>query len=143
MNAESKSMPATNLPTAATRKAPTFVCVWEVILETGCHAKVKLLSIKKILQCHSQFVFDLLILPSSTFLNSNLYLLLSICLALLVTIITALVSSFDLIDIDECQERLHACHSYANCKNALGSYHCSCRTGYAGDGKYCIGIYFL
>ena len=43
------------------------------------------------------------------------------------------------IDIDECDENLHDCDPDADCFNEPGSYYCSCKTGYSGDGYSCIG----
>ena len=42
-------------------------------------------------------------------------------------------------DIDECSEGTHQCDH--NCHNNVGSYTCSCRTGYrlAADGRSCVG----
>ena len=42
-------------------------------------------------------------------------------------------------DIDECTEGTHQCDH--NCSNNVGSYTCSCRTGYrlAADGRSCVG----
>ena len=39
-------------------------------------------------------------------------------------------------DINECVVS-NDCHSKADCKNTYGSYICSCRHGYVGDGKIC------
>ena len=43
-----------------------------------------------------------------------------------------------LIDIDECALGTHQCAQ--NCSNAVGSYTCSCRTGYrlSSDRQTCI-----
>ena len=48
--------------------------------------------------------------------------------------------SFVLIDIDECLNRSHACDVNANCTNTDGSYNCTCKEGYTGDGESCQGI---
>ena len=48
--------------------------------------------------------------------------------------------SFVLIDIDECLNRSHACDVNANCTNTDGSYNCTCKEGYTGDGQSCQGI---
>lgn len=57
-----------------------------------------------------------------------------------------------LADINECfpgdlsleHELLaHNCHSDANCSNTKGSFYCTCKTGYAGDGTVCVGMYLV
>lgn len=40
-------------------------------------------------------------------------------------------------DIDECTESLHNCSSYAFCNNTEGSYNCTCKPGYTGNGREC------
>ena len=47
---------------------------------------------------------------------------------------------FFLPDIDECKSDSHVCHVNANCINTLGSYNCTCRPGYTGNGTNCTGI---
>ena len=42
-------------------------------------------------------------------------------------------------DIDECSASGRVCDVNANCQNTLGSYLCSCKAGYTGDGKTCKG----
>ena len=40
-------------------------------------------------------------------------------------------------DIDECS--LNKCHQNATCTNTKGSYNCTCKDGFVGDGKDCTG----
>ncbi|XP_068736588.1 uncharacterized protein [Montipora capricornis] len=43
-------------------------------------------------------------------------------------------------DVDECTASSPVCHVNATCSNTLGSYRCTCKPGYAGDGlKTCRG----
>ena len=44
-----------------------------------------------------------------------------------------------LSDINECSASSGVCNVNANCQNTLGSYLCSCKAGYSGDGKTCQG----
>ena len=47
---------------------------------------------------------------------------------------------FFFLDIDECANDQHSCHSLAKCSNTEGSYTCSCVLGYEGDGiQRCAG----
>ena len=46
---------------------------------------------------------------------------------------------FAVLDIDECGASSPVCDLNANCSNTRGSYICTCRTGYTGDGKTCQG----
>ena len=43
-------------------------------------------------------------------------------------------------DIDECTENTDNCHADATCTNSVGSFSCSCNTGYTGDGVSCSGM---
>jgi hypothetical protein len=38
-------------------------------------------------------------------------------------------------DVDECKLGLHDCHADAECTNTHGHYKCTCKKGYAGDGR--------
>ncbi|XP_068736606.1 fibrillin-2-like isoform X1 [Montipora capricornis] len=40
-------------------------------------------------------------------------------------------------DVNECTASSPVCHVNATCNNTLGSYRCTCKPGYAGDGKTC------
>ena len=42
-------------------------------------------------------------------------------------------------DIDECTLNLHYCDEQAMCNNTLGSFSCSCNTGWTGNGSSCEG----
>ncbi|XP_074606242.1 uromodulin-like isoform X3 [Acropora palmata] len=42
-------------------------------------------------------------------------------------------------DIDECSST-NECHLDATCANTKGSYHCTCKDGFEGDGKNCTDI---
>ncbi len=42
-------------------------------------------------------------------------------------------------DIDECFLGNHTCDENADCANIAGSYNCTCKTGYDGDGSRCEG----
>ena len=47
--------------------------------------------------------------------------------------------SFFIIDVDECMASSPMRHENAFCNNTLGSYNCTCKPGYYGDGKTCKG----
>ena len=48
---------------------------------------------------------------------------------------------FICLDIDECSADPSLCHENADCSNSKGSYSCTCRIGFTGDGKTCQGIF--
>lgn len=41
-------------------------------------------------------------------------------------------------DIDECSLGQYQCSSFARCYNIHGSYKCTCKDGYQGDGLKCV-----
>lgn len=43
------------------------------------------------------------------------------------------------VDINECKTGIDNCHSDANCTNTKGSFYCTCKTGYSGNGVICEG----
>ena len=47
--------------------------------------------------------------------------------------------SFYILDMDECKLNISDCDVNANCSNTLGSYKCTCKVGYTGDGHSCSG----
>ena len=40
-------------------------------------------------------------------------------------------------DVNECTRGTDRCHNNANCTNTQGSYTCTCKIGYSGDGLSC------
>ena len=42
-------------------------------------------------------------------------------------------------DIDECSTETSPCDENANCTNSDGSYNCTCKLGFTGDGTTCKG----
>ena len=42
-------------------------------------------------------------------------------------------------DADECLNNSHNCSENANCTNTEGSFYCSCKPGYIGNGHNCSG----
>ena len=46
---------------------------------------------------------------------------------------------FLIADINECGAGKHNCHANATCKNTKGSFVCTCKPGYSGDGVNCTG----
>ena len=42
-------------------------------------------------------------------------------------------------DVDECQISSHNCSDNATCINTEGSFNCSCKPGYRGNGYNCSG----
>ena len=43
-------------------------------------------------------------------------------------------------DIDECSEDSSPCDENADCSNSDGSYSCTCKQGFTGNGTVCEGI---
>ena len=41
--------------------------------------------------------------------------------------------------MDECSASVPVCDVNADCKNTRGSYRCTCKAGFTGDGKTCTG----
>ena len=41
--------------------------------------------------------------------------------------------------MDECKYNISNCDVNANCTNTYGSYKCTCKVGYTGDGHSCSG----
>ena len=43
------------------------------------------------------------------------------------------------LDIDECKGSKKVCDDNAYCSNTVGSYNCTCKEGFTGDGHSCSG----
>ena len=48
-----------------------------------------------------------------------------------------------ILDMDECKFNISDCDVNANCTNTFGSYKCTCKLGYIGDGRSCLGKYLI
>ena len=48
-----------------------------------------------------------------------------------------------ILDINECEAKTHNCSANATCINTKGSFNCTCKTGYDGDGHNCTGECFV
>ena len=49
--------------------------------------------------------------------------------------------SIQVLDVDECAMNLTKdCSANADCENTAGASLCTCRSGFAGDGRNCTGI---
>ena len=46
-------------------------------------------------------------------------------------------------DIDECALSLSNCSSNATCSNTVGSYTCTCKQGFSGNGRNCTGMIYM
>ena len=44
-----------------------------------------------------------------------------------------------IIDNNECTNMTHNCHTNATCRNIEGSFTCTCKYGYSGNGTNCTG----
>ena len=42
------------------------------------------------------------------------------------------------LDVDECITGNHGCVVNANCTNTVGGHNCTCKKGFAGDGRSCL-----
>ena len=46
-------------------------------------------------------------------------------------------------DVDECSLGTANCHAQATCTNTIGSFVCSCKKGFTGNGTICNGKHFF
>ena len=44
-----------------------------------------------------------------------------------------------MVDVNECDEGVSECQAFTDCINIVGSYKCSCKSGYFGNGLHCEG----
>ena len=52
-------------------------------------------------------------------------------------------SAYSPLDINECDIVPSVCHNDADCTDSDGSYECTCREGYSGNGTICEGIFLV
>ena len=50
---------------------------------------------------------------------------------------------FLFLDFDECAAKFDNCDPNAYCNNTVGSFNCTCNSGYTGNGTTCTGKYDL
>ena len=55
------------------------------------------------------------------------------------TLIYSTSMRLNVADINECIEGTSDCSADAVCNNTKGSYNCTCKPGYSGDGRTCEG----
>ena len=55
------------------------------------------------------------------------------------TLIYSTSMRLNVADINECIEGTSDCSADAVCNNIKGSYNCTCKPGYSGDGRTCEG----
>ena len=55
-----------------------------------------------------------------------------------ITLIRSQIFNF-VVDINEC-DSIHPCNGNANCTDTLGSFICTCNSGFTGDGLTCQSI---
>ena len=54
---------------------------------------------------------------------------------------TYLLACMHSTDVNECELETYPCNSNANCTDTDGSFNCTCREGFEGDGFNCTGMY--
>ncbi len=82
------------------------------------------------------------ILDTSLEMESPTYVL--VCDSMVEVLLPYYTLKFSFIfssDIDECALGTAECDPNADCVNTIGSYNCTCRDGYFGNGSLCMGKY--
>ena len=65
----------------------------------------------------------------------------SFCTIILFPFIAVFFFSYS--EISECVRGLHKCSSDAFCNNTKGSYNCTCKHGFTGNGRECRGRHWI
>lgn len=89
-------------------------------------------------------VVAVLLVTDSVLIGTTALVLYFTCVFLLTVSSPRCTISYSLcIDIDECTEGIDGCNQ--TCTNTIGSYACSCRSGYhlANDGRRCNGKTYI
>ena len=74
-----------------------------------------------------------------------MYVFFYVCVLIFNIILSQIYLIFVLLylDLDECDSGTHNCDVNADCINTAGSYTCTCKPGYQGDGETCQGELIL
>ena len=67
----------------------------------------------------------------------NMHSVISFFFELLIVIF--FLHTFFLLDADECNASVRICDENAICQNTLGSFFCTCKSGFSGNGFTCVG----
>jgi len=46
-------------------------------------------------------------------------------------------------DVNECELETYPCNVHAHCTDTVGSFNCTCREGFDGDGFNCTGKFYF
>lgn len=52
-----------------------------------------------------------------------------------------LCTFYNSLEVNECNDSSHDCHPDAFCTDTDDSFNCTCKAGYTGDGRICVGLY--
>ena len=65
------------------------------------------------------------------------------CVVIIYDFITLTSRHLYVLSVDQCADESDGCHIDAICQNTQGSYKCTCKAGFKGDGKHCEGNHLL
>uniref|UniRef100_A0A8C5FTN4 Signal peptide, CUB domain, EGF-like 2 n=1 Tax=Gadus morhua TaxID=8049 RepID=A0A8C5FTN4_GADMO len=62
------------------------------------------------------------------------------CVVIIYDFITLTSRHLYVLSVDQCADESDGCHIDAICQNTQGSYKCTCKAGFKGDGKHCEDV---